>query len=66
MKSIEEIQTEIEALPHQEYMKLVHWFTERDWQSWDHELQRDSKAGKLDFLIEEAMAQKKNNSLGEM
>ncbi len=66
MKSIEEIQTEIKALPHQEYMKLVQWFTERDWQSWDSELQRDSQAGNLDFLIEEAMTQKNNNSLREM
>jgi len=47
---------EIEALPHQEYMKFVHRFMGRDWQSWDHELRRDSKSGDLDFLIKEAMA----------
>ena len=66
MKSVEEIQSEIEALPHTEYMRLAHWFTERDWQSWDQVIEDDSKSGNLDFLIEEARAQKKNNSLGEI
>lgn len=66
MKSVEEIQSEIEALPHTEYMKLAHWFTERDWQSWDQEIENDSKSGGLDFLIEEARAQKNKNSLGKI
>ncbi len=59
MKTFEEIKSEIEALPHREYMKLVHWFSERDWEAWDEEIERDSKSGKLDFLIEEALEEKK-------
>jgi len=33
MRTANEIQMEIETLPQQEYMKLVHWFSERDWKS---------------------------------
>ena len=60
MRTANEIQMEIEALPQQEYMKLVQWFSERDWKAWDQELIKDSHSGKLDFLLEEAMNAKKN------
>ena len=66
MRTIEEIKTEIKALPHQEYMKLVHWFSERDWAVWDEEMERDSGSGKLDFLIEEALDEKKTGKLREL
>ena len=42
------------------------WFTERDWKAWDHQIEQDAGSGKLDFLLDEAMAGKKNNSLGEI
>jgi len=58
VKTAEDIQTDIEALPRKEYMKIVHWFSERDWKTWDKEIEVDSKSGKLDFLIEEALAEK--------
>lgn len=66
MRTVEEIKSEIQALPHQEYMKLVHWFSERDWAVWDEELERDSNSGKLDFLIEEALAEKKRGKLRDL
>ena len=56
MKSFEEVKSDIGALPFREYRKLTHWLSERDWQAWDEEIARDSAAGKLDFLIEEALA----------
>jgi len=34
-------------------MELVHWFSERDWDKWDMEIEEDSQSGKLDFLYEE-------------
>jgi len=58
MKTVEEIQNEISALPHGEYMKLAHWFSEQDWELWDDEIERDALSGKLDFLIDEAMNEK--------
>lgn len=58
MKTTEDIQTDIEALPRKEYMKIVHWFSERDGKTWDKEIEMDPKSGKLDFLIEEELAEK--------
>jgi hypothetical protein len=66
MRSVEEIKAEIEALPHHEYMRLVNWLSEQDWAMWDEELERDSSSGRLDFLIEEALDEKKGGRLGEL
>ena len=66
MRTANEIQMEIETLPQQEYIKLVKWFSERDWKAWDQELIKDSQSGKLDFLFEEAMNEKKNGQLTDI
>ena len=63
MKTFEDLKAEIEALPHCEYMKLVHWLSERDWDAWYQEIENDSAAGKLDFLIEEAFEEKGRGKL---
>jgi len=63
MKTFEDLKSDIEALPHREYIRLTHWLSERDWQAWDEEIERDSAAGRLDFLIEEALDEKKAGSL---
>ena len=55
---VEEIQVAIESLPHQEYVRLRQWFSERDWEKWDRQIKVDSESGKLDFLIEEALDEK--------
>ena len=66
MKSLEEIKSEIEALPRREYMKLVHWLFERDWKAWDQEIESDSKSRKLDFLIDEGFADKEKAKLRDL
>ncbi|MEE4376496.1 MAG: hypothetical protein V2J55_03160 [Candidatus Competibacteraceae bacterium] len=66
MKTFEEIKAEIETLPRREYMKLVHWLSECDWEAWDEEIERDSAAGKLDFLINEALEEKKRGKLSHL
>lgn len=66
MKTFEDLKSEIEALPHREYMKLVHWLSERDWDAWDQEIENDSAAGKLDFLIEEAVKEKGKGKLSNL
>ena len=63
MKTLEDLKTEIEALPHREYMKLLHWLAERDWDAWDKEIERDTASGKLDFLINEAVEEKVRGDL---
>ncbi len=42
------------ALPKSEYIELRQWFNELDCKEWDRQIEADSKAGKLDFLISEA------------
>jgi heme-degrading monooxygenase HmoA len=66
MKTFEDLKSEIEALPHREYIKLVHWLSERDWDAWDHEIESDSAAGKLDFLIGEAAEEQGKGKLGSL
>ena len=66
MSRVEEIQAAIESLPQEEYRRLRDWFTERDWEEWDKEIEADSKAGKLDFLVKEALEDKAKGRLREL
>lgn len=66
MITAEEIKHAIESLPEIEYVKLRKWFSERDWDKWDKDIQRDSQSGKLDFLIEEALIQKSKGTLRQL
>ena len=66
MRTLEEVKSDIEALPRGEYLELIQWFSERDWQIWDQEIERDVAAGKLDFLIEEALEEKRQGKLGSL
>ncbi len=56
MLKVEEILCSIESLSKEEYTQLREWFFERDWEKWDRQIEFDSEAGKLDFLIDEAKA----------
>lgn len=58
MSRLEKIQQAILALHETEYKKLRQWFSELDWEKWDREIEADSDAGKLDFLIAEALEEK--------
>lgn len=66
MSQIEQIVSSIESLPDQEFAKLREWITERDWERWDRQIENDSKDGKLDFLIAEAIDEKHKNQLREL
>jgi hypothetical protein len=54
MDRVEEIEVAINNLPPEEYRRLSQWFRELDQRRWDEQLDRDSAAGKLDFLFDEA------------
>ena len=66
MTKVREIQAAIESLPHEDYISLRRWFSERDWEEWDEQIEADSEAGRLDFLIQEARDEKARNLLGEL
>ena len=56
MASVDDIKTAIESLPEKEFAALREWFSEKDWEKWDRQIERDAESGKLDFLIAEASA----------
>jgi hypothetical protein len=59
VNTIEKIQAAIEALPENEYRRLVEWVWAREEEIWDNQIVQDSQSGKLDFLIEEAQIEKR-------
>jgi len=66
MTQIEAIQAEIESLSSEDFVRLREWIAERDWRDWDQQIERDSAAGKLDFLREEAQAATQQGKLREL
>lgn len=61
--SIAKIQDEILALSETDYRQLKQWFDELEWDKWDQQIEEDSNAGKLDFLIAEAREAKRKGTL---
>jgi hypothetical protein len=66
MTTVREIKSAIRSLPHQEYIQLLRWIYDKDWDQWDKQLEADVASGKLDFLAKEALEEKKNNKLREL
>jgi hypothetical protein len=54
MSKVEKLKIEIETLPKEEFAELIRWLSEKDWDTWDREIEADSQAGNLDFLVREA------------
>jgi hypothetical protein len=66
MAKVDEIKTAIESLPEEEFVVLREWFSEKDWEKWDRQIEKDSALGKLDFLIEEALEEKRAGKLKDL
>ncbi len=66
MSKVEELEKAIEALPEEEFIQLRQWFSEKDWHKWDQQIETDSKSGKLDFLLQEAIEAKSKHNLREL
>ncbi|MGE0281403.1 MAG: hypothetical protein AB7P20_12440 [Rhizobiaceae bacterium] len=56
MTKLERISRDIEALAPEELAKFRAWFAEYDADLWDAQIEADIKAGKLDKLAEQALA----------
>jgi hypothetical protein len=65
MNKIEEIEHAVAALPDDDYRAFRQWFLSRDWEKWDHQVEDDSKGGRLAFLLDEASQAKQNGGLRE-
>jgi hypothetical protein len=66
MSKVDELKTEIERLPQEEFTELVRWLSAKDWERWDKEIEADSAAGKLDFLVREALEEKAKGTLKDL
>lgn len=56
MRQVEHIEQQIRELSAGEFSDLRDWVLEQDWAMWDARIEADSRAGKLDELVEEAKA----------
>lgn len=66
MSKVEELKSEIERLPEEEFAELYRWLAEKDWARWDSEIAADSEAGKLEFLVSEALDAKAKGKLKDL
>jgi len=66
MSKVEQIKVAIESLPDNDFVKLRKWFSEKDWEKWDRQVEENSKDGKLDFLIREASEEKQEGKLRDL
>jgi hypothetical protein len=56
VSEVEQLERRIENLSPQEFAKLRAWFVEFDARVWDQQIEADARAGKLDGLVAEALA----------
>jgi hypothetical protein len=66
MTKREELELAIASLTDEEYREFRRWFLERDWEKWDRQIAEDAEAGKLDFMIAEALEAKKRGQLKDL
>lgn len=57
MANIQLIEDQIQHLDSQSFAALRNWFIEYEHVRWDRQIATDSEAGKLDFMIDEALAE---------
>ena len=59
MSKVETLEREIEKLSAEELAAFRDWFANYDADAWDRQMEADVKAGKLDRLAAEALAEHK-------
>lgn len=52
MMTVEEIEKLVAGLPKPDFMRFTEWFAEYQAQQWDEQIIADSKAGRLDALLQ--------------
>jgi len=66
MSELEQLEQRIRKLSPDELAKFRAWFIEFDHLMWDRQIEADSKAGKLDGLVAEALAEFKAGKAREI
>lgn len=57
MTSVQLIEEQIKHLDDQSFAALRGWFIEYEHTRWDRQITKDSETGKLDSLVDEALAE---------
>jgi len=55
MDKVERIEQEVQGLSAEELAQFRAWFLEYDWSTWDGQIERDARNGKLDGLADQAL-----------
>jgi hypothetical protein len=63
MSAVEKIEQEIEGLSDQDFFGLAVWLDRRRNEKWDRQMDKDAAGGRLDFLFEEAEAERESGQL---
>jgi hypothetical protein len=63
MSTVEEIEQAAERLAPSDFARLASWVSARQHDLWTRQMEDDAEAGKLDFLFEEAGAERKSGAL---
>lgn len=63
MTRVEQIKQDIQALPLEEQMELAQWLSGGEDDEWDRQMKEDARAGRLDFLREEARRERETGEL---
>ncbi len=63
MSKVEQLEAELAKLSPDEFREVARWVAEHDADAWDEQLDKDAAAGRLDFLFDEADAERKNGTL---
>jgi hypothetical protein len=66
MSEIEQLEQRIKGLSPQDLAKFRAWFVEYDARVWDAQIEADSKAGKLDDLVKDALTDYKAGKAREL
>jgi len=66
MSELDDLEERIRKLPPGELAKFRAWFVEYDHLMWDRQIEADAKAGKLDKLAAQALADYKGGKAREV
>jgi hypothetical protein len=57
MSTVEQIEEAIQKLPREDFFRLHEWIRDRFDDEWDRQIEDDVRAGRLDTLAQEALAE---------
>jgi hypothetical protein len=63
---VKALEQDVSKLDETELRHFAKWFSDYQDRIWQKQISRDAKAGKLDFLLEEAKSEKKAKSLRDV